>query len=301
MTEKNVYLNGAIVPASQAKIGISDSGFLHGASAFTTMLAHNAKVFRLDAHLRRLTATVARFSLRAQTSSEELRRGVAELLEANGLSDARVRITLTPGEVGAESPTTLITAEALPEYPRRWYEQGMSVGVSSFKQSAEYPTTGFKTGCFFPRVLALQEAASKGLDEAIWYTSDNHLAEACFCNVFLVLCGEVRTPPLDMPVLGGIVREAVIELCEPLKLQCDDRTLLTVNEMLAADEVFLTSSCSGVRPVVRVEGHGVGDEKPGPVTRRIMSAYRDLLEDECPAPQERKVGGATGVSKESRQ
>lgn len=282
MSESNVYLNGSIVPADEARISVADAGFLHGASVFTTMLAHNGSVFRLEQHLQRLMDTVGLFELHVDATPESLRAGVAELLAENGLSEARVRITLSPGAAGGDEPTTVITADVLPEYPPRWYSEGISVIVSTFRQIGGSPTTGVKTGCYFPRVLAHQEAAAKGADEALWYTPDNHLAEACFCNVFLVRGGVVRTPPPDTPVLGGVVRQAVLELCREMEIECDTRTPLTVHDMLAAEEIFLTSSCAGIRPVARVDAHDVGDGKCGPVTRQIMAAYRDLLETECP-------------------
>ena len=282
MSERNVYLNGCIVPASEARIGVSDAGLLHGASVFTTMLAHNGTVFRLARHLGRLMDTVRFFNLCADAEPAGLTAAVGELLRANDLSDARVRVTLTPGEAGEQRPTTLITADALPAYPNEWYEKGIPIVVSSFKQVRLDPTHGMKTGCYFPRVLARQEAAAKQAEEALWYTTDNHLAEACFCNVFLVLGGKVFTPPRDTPVLPGVVREAVMEICEQLDMECDAQTPLTVREMLAAEEMFLTSSCAGIRPVAQVERHGVGDEKPGAVTRKIMAAYREMLDRECP-------------------
>ena len=281
MSEQSVYLNGAIVPSGEAKISVADVGFLHGASVFTTMLAHNGVVFRLERHLQRLMDTVGLFELHVDATPESLRAGVAELLAANGLDEARVRITLSPGAVGRDEPTTVITAEAMGEYPRTWYDDGINVIVSSFRQIPGSPTTGVKTGCYFPRVLARREAAAKGAEEALWYTSDNHLAEACFCNVFLVCGGIVRTPPPQTPVLQGVVQQAIFEICRQAGVEYEARTPLTVHDMLAADEIFLTASCAGIRPVVRVEAHVVGDGKPGPITRQMMAAYRDLLEAEC--------------------
>ena len=281
MANQNVYLNGRIIPVAEATVSVSDAGFLHGTSAFTTMLAHNGVVFRLDRHLSRLMDTVSLLKLRTDATAASLATAVAELLEANELSDARMRITLTPGSIHGGEPTTLITAEPLGEYPDQWYEKGISVVVTSSRQSAGGPVFGYKTGCYLPRVLARQEAAAKGAEEALWFTTDNRLAEACFCNVFLVLDGKVLTPPLDTPVLPGVVREAVLELTGRLDIDCDDKAPLTIHEVLAAEEMFITASCSGIRPVVRVERHAVGDEKPGPITKKIMSAYRKLLEDEC--------------------
>ncbi len=278
----NVYLNGQIVPAAKAMISVSDVGFLHGASTFTTMLAHNGKVFRLDRHLSRLLGTVEFLSMATDATTEGLASAVEQLLEANELSQARLRITLSPGSIHGGGPTTVVTAEPLPQYPTEWYEKGITVVVSSFRQLSGDPAFGHKTGCYLPRIMGRSEAAAKGAEEALWFTPENILAEACFNNVFLVLDGVVHTPSVDTPVLSGIVREVVFELCDELGIEFDCETVLTVKEMLAAKEIFLTGSTTGIRPVARVERHAVGDEKPGPITQKLMSAYRDLLDRECP-------------------
>ncbi len=284
MGDYQVFFNGSIVPASQACVSIGDAGLLHGASVFTTMLARNLKVFRLEQHLARLGETVRLLNLRTDATVDMLTSAVENVLAANNLPDARMRITLTPGNMAQDKPTTIVTAEPLGDLPAHWYLKGITVVVSSFKQGRGDPAYGYKTGSYLSRVLARQEAAAKGADEALWYTHDNHLAEACFSNVFLVQDGKVFTPPRDTPVLPGIVRGAVLELCSQLGIAADDQTPLTVREMLGANEVFVTSSLSGIRPVVRVERHAVGDEKPGEITRRLMAAYQDLLDKECPAP-----------------
>jgi branched-chain amino acid aminotransferase len=276
-----VYLNGSLVPDTQAAISAFDSGFLHGASTFTTMLAHNGVIFRFDRHMERLMDTVKLLGLRVAVGPEDLRRAACQVLEANQFRQARMRITLTSGGVRGSDPVVLVTAEPLAGYPSEWYELGIGVIVTAFKQFPGDPTFGYKTGCYLPRILARQEAASKGAEEALWFTTENHLAEACFNNVFLVMDGRVLTPPRDTPVLPGIVRQAVLELCGQLGIDFDDATPLGVHEMLGAQEIFLTGSTTGIRPVVRVEGHGVGDEKPGPVTRSLMEAYRQLLDKEC--------------------
>jgi len=282
MAPSFVHLNGSLIPAGEAAVSVSDLGLLHGASVFTTMLARGGKVFRLDRHIARLMSTLAMLELQTDATVDSLRAGCAEVLQKNELSDARMRITLTPGSPHEDKPTTLVTADPLPDYPGEGYEKGIVVVVTSLKQQSGDPTYGAKTGCYLPRVLARREAAAKGAEEALWFTTDNRLAEACFCNVFLVADGKLRTPPKDTPVLPGVVREAIIELCGPMGLECDAEMPLTVHDMLAADEAFLTSSCSGIRPVARIERHVVGSGKPGAVTGKIMSAYQELLERECP-------------------
>ena len=284
MSERFVYLNGRVVPASEATVSVFDTGFLHGASVFTTLLAHNGRPFRLDKHLERLSTNADRIGLNVPVVAEELTAAVEGVLEANGLSDARIRITLSPGPVGtASAPTTVVTADEVHNDPD-WYTKGLGVIVSGVRQYEGDPTVGLKTGCYLSRVLARQAAAAAGADEALWFTHSGHLAEACYCNVFLVRDGTVFTPPLSTPVLAGIVRAAVIELCERLEIPCTDDRPLTFQELQSAQEVFLTSSVSGVRPVVRIDRQPVGDEKPGPVTKKIMAAYAELLDEECPPP-----------------
>jgi len=281
MANDNVYLNGKIVPHSQAFVSVSDAGLLHGASTFTTMLARNGTIFRLDRHLKRLLATVELLTLKTDTTAERLTEACYELLAANELDEARMRITLTPGSTRGAKPTTLVTADPLPDYPAEWYTKGIEVVVASFKQQPGDVAYGYKTGCYLSRILARQEAAAKHAVEALWFTTSNYLAEACFNNVFLVIGGKVCTPPIDTPVLPGIVREAVLELCDVLGIETDSQERLTIKETLAAEEIFLTGSCTGIRPVVRVERHAVGSEKPGQVTRRIMAAYTELVDREC--------------------
>jgi len=285
MSERYVYLNGRVVPGDEAAVSPSDAGFLHGASVFTTMLARNGKTFRLDRHLDRLMVTVRDLGMRHEASRELLTAAVGELLQANGLSDARLRITLTPGGVRDPQgpPTTLITADPLPEYPREWYEKGVTVVVSDFLQQSGSPTDGRKTGCYFPRMVAMQAAAAKGAAEALWFTQDKRLAEACFCNIFLVSGSQLFTPPTDTPVLPGIVREAVVELAKALGIECHTERPLAARDLLDTDEAFLTASCSGIRPVVRLERREIGCGEVGDLTRGIMAAYRDLLARECGA------------------
>ncbi|MBN1554541.1 MAG: aminotransferase class IV family protein [Phycisphaerae bacterium] len=280
MSQRTVYLNGSLVPFSTATLSIADPGFLHGASVFTTLRAHRGVVFHFERHLERLAETIRLLGMKTDATTGQLITGMYRVLDADELSEARCRITLTPGPPDGP-PTTLITAEPLPDYPADWYEKGIGVIVTALKQAVGDPTFGYKTGCYLPRILARQEAAAKGAEDALWFTTDNRLAESCFSNVFLVRDGEVFTPPRDTPVLPGVVRDAVLELCPTLEIPARDDKALTVDDMLSADEIFLTSSCMGVRPVVRIEKHVVGDETPGPITKKILAAYNELLEKEC--------------------
>jgi branched-chain amino acid aminotransferase len=272
-----VYLNGRFVPVEQAAIGVGDVGFLHGGSVFTTLAAANGKAFRLDRHIARLFDSAGLLDIRVGASAGQLTDAVAQVLAANALQRARIRITLSPGDVRTGEPTTLVTATDLPPYPPDWFAKGIAVVVASLRQQQADPTFGHKTGCYFPRILARQEAHRRGAQEALWYTPDHRLAEGCFTNVFLVIEGQVFTPPRDTPVLPGVTRQAIGELCRELEIPHDDEQALTVREMLAAEEMFLTAGTMRVLPVTRIERHAVGDEMVGPVTRKLMRAYDELV------------------------
>lgn len=281
MPPLNAYVNGKVVPLAQATINVTDAGLEHGASVFTTACARGGVIFRLGAHLERLMHNVQQLGMVADAAPEDLTREANELLRINGLDDARVRITLTPGDRLAGRPTTIITAEPLPEYPSWWYDKGIGVIVTRYRQPTADPTVGRKTGCYLARAMARRQAQEMGMQEALWYTADGRLAEACYSNVFLVTAGQVRTPPLDTPVLGGIVRHVVLDICREEGIDASDDAALSVEDMLAAEEVFLTSSCSGIRPVVRIEKHQVGKDKPGPITQHIRAAYEKVVAREC--------------------
>jgi branched-chain amino acid aminotransferase len=282
MPNDNVYLNGKILPARSASVSIYDAGFLLGASTFTTMLARNGCVFRIDRHIQRLRETVALLGLAVEVDADLLAREAHELLRINQLSHARCRITLTPGSTLKDAQTTLITAVPKPDHPPQWYTDGIAVVVSTFKQVTGHPTFGYKTGNYLVRSLAMQEAAAKGAQEALWFTLENQLAEGCTSNVFLALDGVLYTPPRDTPVLPGIVRQAVLELCDAEGIEVRDDRPLTVREMLDANEMFMTGSVKGILPVTRIEAHQVGNGTVGPLTRKLMAAYAELLETECP-------------------
>ncbi len=278
--DRNVYLSGEIIPAAEASIDIADPAFLHGSAVFTTMLASRGTVFRFDRHLKRLSDNVNVLGLDVEVTTGQLVSGMYAVIDANGLSEARCRITLTPGPPDRK-PVTLMTADPLPDYPAAWHRDGIAVVVTSLKQFSGDPMAGRKTACYLPRILARREAAAKGSEEALWFTTDNHLAEACFSNVFLVLNGTVRTPPKDTPVLPGVTREAVLELCAERDIPADEEGRLTVDDMLDAEEVFLTSATMGIRPVIRIEKHRVGTGTPGDITRVLTDAYRELVAREC--------------------
>ncbi len=281
-----VLLNGEIIPYDQARIAPFDSGFLHGIGLFETMRASNGSVPLLERHLGRLHTSCRELDLAVELDSTTIAAQIAELLEANDLTDARLRMTVSHGDMMAaneEHPdpprTVLISAAPFSPYPETLYEKGMTVEVSSFYQNPMSPLCGHKTTSYMDRMFALRGAQKTGAGEALWFSaSEKWLAEGCISNVFLVnKAGEVFTPPLRVPerpelrlVLPGIMRQRVLELAAAEGIRILEK-LLRIEDVLLASEIFITNSIMGIMPVVRVERHAVGTERPGEQTRRLRA------------------------------
>ncbi|MCK4342275.1 MAG: aminotransferase class IV family protein [Phycisphaerae bacterium] len=280
-----VCLNGVLMPADEARVSVFDSGFMQGIGLFETMRAYNGKVLRLDRHLDRLANSAVVLGWTVTPDTEELADNVSQVLSATRALDARVRLTVTTGSLHATASdvpglTVVVTASPGEKYPDEYYAKGVTVLVSNFRQSGADPTVGHKTTSYFARLASLRAAHAQAAFEALWLTPDGHLAEAAISNVFVVHDQQLLTPPLDTPVLPGITRATVIELAVALDIPVRE-TPLTLEDVRAADEVFLTNSMMEVMPVVRVEREPISDEKPGDVTRELAVAYGHLIDREC--------------------
>ncbi len=177
-----VSLNGQMMPYEEARVSVGDAGLLHGAGLFETMRVRKGKVFRLARHLERMLRSARDLGLPLSLATDEMRDLIVELLEANGLAEARVRITATRGELhapvaappGAAEPdvTLLITTAVLTPYAAELYDRGMMAVVSPYKQNPENPLTGHKTTSHMDRLVALREAQRRRGRGAVVYAGE---------------------------------------------------------------------------------------------------------------------------------
>lgn len=293
-----ISVNGQLAPYDDVGVAPGDAGLLHGAGLFETMRARNGHVFRMDLHLDRLLRSAQMMQIELALTGPTLAEMVTDLLAANeldGPDGARVRLTVTRGDLHAATndhpvpPVTLIlSAHPFGAYPKELYERGMTVAVCPYKQNPENPLTGHKTTSYFDRLLGLRAAHELKCGEALWFTAGgNFLAEGCISNVFVVdKDGTLSTPPVTLPAhaeqrlcLPGITRNVVMELAGANGIAVQER-LLTIHDLLAAREVFLTNAVMGVMPVSGVEKHTVGEGKPGKITLQLHEAYRVTVDQE---------------------
>jgi branched-chain amino acid aminotransferase len=285
-----VYLNGQLVPRPEARLSPFDQGFLYGYGLFETMRAYNGHIFRLGSHLTRLRCSAESIGLThsiltTDEGKQSLKAACVATLEANGLKDARIRLTVTAGEgdmtpnPGAcSSPTVLVTARDLAPLPPEKYEAGFKAAISALRRNSQSPLSRLKSTCYLENVLARTAARTAGYDEAIFLNEQGYLAEGSTTNVFLVSRGELITPCFESGVLPGITRDAVLEIARTLNIKGTERWV-EPNELIEAQEAFLTNSILELMPLVSVEGRPIGTGKPGKLTGDLLFAYRKLVDE----------------------
>lgn len=298
-----VWLNGDLIDESEAALPIRDTGILHAAGIFTTMRSYGGKVFRVAQHLQRLRASCDALSIPLQYSDRDLATVVEEVLARNELRDARLRLTITRGSAQEDPehglrlvPSVFLTATLLDPYPQEYYERGMTVTVLDQQKLNPYDQqAGHKTLNYLSRLAGLRSANQKGAGEALWFNVHNFLESGSISNIFLVKDGELLTPPTNAEladqavadltaypkssVLPGIMRGAVIDVARQLSIGVKLASL-TINDLLSADEVFITNSIMELVPVCRIERRVIGDDKPGPVTKMLSKSLNELISAE---------------------
>ncbi len=277
MPDTYIFLDGSIVPESQAVVSVYDHGFLYGDGVYETMRSYGGVVFMLRRHMERLARSAALIRLEVP-KVERLIDAVYQTLEANKLSDAYVRVTLSRGKgpIGLDpglcgKHTLVVIAEQFREYPLSCYENGVQFIFAKTRRnlvSAIDPK--IKSLNFLNNILAKIEAKEKGAYEAIMLNAEGFLTEGTTCNIFFVRNGILCTPSLATGILDGITRELVIGLASREGIKVEEGMFIP-NDLLEASEVFFTNTTAEVMPVT-----SVGDVKynVGEITRTLHGIYR---------------------------
>jgi branched-chain amino acid aminotransferase len=276
--ENIVYLNGLFMPLSEAKISVTDSGFLFGYGIFETMRSYSGKIFRLDDHLSRLSKSADRLAIPVKV--EDFKKVVLETVSRNEIPDARVRLTITLGEGNpatdpgtSRNPTVLVTLVKYTPYPAEIYGKGFKTIISTIRRNSRSPLPGMKTACFLESLLARQQAREAGVDDALLLNDRGNLAEASSSNLFLVANSALKTPGLESGILPGITRGVILKLAAELRIKLVE-TDISPEELMSAEESFITNSMIEIMPLTTIDGQVIGSGKPGPVAGRLMTAYR---------------------------
>ena len=271
-----VWVDGALRPESAARISPFDHGFTTGDGVFETLPAVGGVLVGWTRHDRRLRVSAGLLGLDVPPT-DVLRRATDDVLAANDLHDARIRITVTggPGPLGSDrggaGPTVVVAAtEPSPVAPT------IDVAVAPWPRNERGALAGLKTTSYAENVRALAWAKEQGAGEAIFANSRGDLCEGTATNVFLTIDGVLHTPPLESGCLAGVTRALIVELAAPRAGFEVDESPLPIDALERADEAFLTSSPRGAQPIARVDGVPL-PAAPGPVTEKVAAAYEHLI------------------------
>lgn len=281
-------VNGEVYEEQEARISSRNRGALFGDGLFETFRVEKGIPLFLNEHLVRLVQSAEKLRFTHIPDEQEFKRAIREAIRWNQVKSGYLRLTLTRGNGGfavplkqLDQPCYWVEARELP-LKTNLYDQGIRAIVSYPICNPLSPTSGTKSLQFLDNIMARDDAEKKGVQEAILRTVEGDLCEGASSNLFLVRDGVIRTPALNRGPLPGIVRAWVIQTAHQLGLTVEE-SRLEPEELHQADEVFLTNSSLGVFPCVQVNGRFVGHGVPGPVTRRLIRAWKETVMEQTKA------------------
>lgn len=276
MNEPYCFLNGKIVPEKEASLPLSDIGILRAYAVYDGITAFNGKPFLFQNHYERFVRSAEALKIKISYTKEELYEALCEVLEKSGLTErANIRAVGTGGktiagiEFDPENSTVFFTAAKFSPLPEEYFTKGAKLITHAYQREfPEYKTVNYITG------VMLQEKRKAAGAVEILYVSDEMVRECATSNIFIVKDG-VLVSPKDK-VLGGITRKLILSFADKEGLRHEERDVY-VEEMMNADEVFITSSFKDVVPIVEIDGNSAGKGTVGPITSRMMALFKEYV------------------------
>jgi branched-chain amino acid aminotransferase len=275
-----VWVDGSLVDEHEARISPFDHGLLTGDGVFETLRVYRGEPYCWRRHYERLARSASGMGL-AIPPSEALRRAALDVIDANRLTDARLRITLTGGpsplgsERGRVTPTLILAASELPPPGPATPVEVVTVPWPRNERGA---LSGLKTISYGENVRALAVAKEAGAGEAIFANTRGELCEGTGTNVFVVTAGVLRTPPEESGCLMGVTRVLILDLAQRLAIDAEEVTL-PLSAVATADEAFISSSTRELQAISAVDGNRL-PVAPGPVTTLLADAFRRMVAED---------------------
>ncbi|MDM5186542.1 aminodeoxychorismate lyase [Bacillus sp. DX4.1] len=270
-----IYVNGSFVEASEAKISPYDHGYLYGLGVFETFRIYKGHPFLLDDHYERLMAALSTLHIQWEMTRDDVLHILQELLVRNELDHAYIRFNVSAGagEIGLqtemyENPSVIVFIKSLPS-------PGVSVEKEGviLQQTRNTPEGAFrlKSHHYLNNILGKREIGNTTSKEGIFFTEAGYVAEGIVSNLFFVKDRVLYTPSLETGILNGIIRAFIIMAAGTLNIQIEEG-FFTKEELLSADEVFVTNSIQEIVPLRCMEGVNFPG-KDGEMTKRLMRIY----------------------------
>jgi len=290
---KKIWMDGRLVNFADANVHVLSHTLHYGVGMFEGIRAyptpHGAAVFRLTEHVRRLVTSAKFYHMPIPYSPAQIEEAILQTQAANDVVPSYIRPLVYRGEPAlgvkniAGKVSLAIAAIPAKKYLGEGSEAGVRAKISPFRKphSDSIPSFAKAAGNYINSYLAGVDALKEGYEEAILLDANGYLAEGTGENIFLVRDGKVYTPGLESDILLGVTRDSVIRIAEDLTFPVVQK-LLSVNELLSADEAFFTGTYAEIAPIKVVGSYTIGAGTPGPITQKILTSFRRILHGEEP-------------------
>lgn len=271
----HLWINGQICLIGEARVSPYDHGLLVGDGVFETLPARGGKLLAAREHWERMVRSCEVMGL-IPPSWETFEQGLNDVLKANGMTDARLRVTLTSGEgpLGSDrgdGESTLVMTAAI----QKPWPPTESVCLAPWPRNERGALAGVKSTSYAENVRALAFAKARGCHEALLANTRDELCEGTGSNVFVVVSGRLMTPPLSSGCLAGVTRALALQACKDAGIECAEEPL-PASVLHECEEAFLTSSTRDVHPIAEIDGRALS-LAPGPVTRAVQEAFAKFV------------------------
>ena len=273
------YVDGAYLPFDQAGVHIEDRGYQFADGIYEVFALIDGQMLDVDAHLKRLELSLEKINLASPVSYSALLVILNETIRANNIRDGLVYMQITRGRAArnhaypaVSQPVLSVTVRPINETHRRHVaETGIKV-ISTEDQ--RWKRCDIKSISLLPNVMAKQAAVEAGAQEAWMIDVEGFVTEGASTTAWIVdESGKLRTRPLANDILDGITRQMLLSLINELKLELDE-TPFTIDEAYSSNEAFSTASSLIVMPIIEIDGHKVGNGKPGQITTQLLQNYK---------------------------
>ncbi len=278
-----IYMDGKLYDKDDARISVFDHGFLYGDGCFEGIRAYEGNVFRLKEHIDRLYRSAKTLALELPLNPEEMMQAVCDTIAANDKRDAYIRLVVSrgPGDLGIDpancsKPTVVIIVAAIKLYPQELYDNGVPLITSHVRRiPMQSLDPRIKSLNYLNNIMAKLDAKRANVVEAVMLNHQGRVAECTADNIFIWTDGILKTPDLLEGALGGITRQAVLDIAKAHDIPATE-TKMGLHDLYNADEVFLTGTGAEIVPVIAIDGRTIGTGKPGAMTGRLLEEFRKV-------------------------
>jgi branched-chain amino acid aminotransferase len=276
-----IFIDGTYYDQAEARISVFDHGLLYGDGVFEGIRIYHGRVFKLAEHIDRLYQSASAISLQIPMSKGEMEAAVIEAVKVNAKEDGYIRLIVTRGEgpLGIDpltcgKATVIIIVSDIRLYPEEYYRDGIEIIIASTRRiPPECLDPRIKSLNYLNNILAKLEARHSGCSEAVMLNAQGFVAECTADNIFIVKKEALFTPAPYNGALEGITRGTVMQEARSMGITALEATLAPY-DLHTADECFLTGTGAEIVPVIKVDGRTIGNGRPGPVTGRLIAAFR---------------------------